>query len=76
MILAMTGLESQLLKGATAGVAANIILLIALVPSLGAEGAAARLAISGLITNTMFAYLAWTRAGLYAPAIPFPRRNG
>lgn len=76
MILAMTGLEDQLLKGSAAGVAANILLLVALVPGLGAEGAAIALAGGGLVANTVFAYLAWTRAGLYVPAIPFRQRQG
>jgi O-antigen/teichoic acid export membrane protein len=75
MILAMTGLENQLLKGAAAGVATNILLLIALVPSFGAEGAALAQAVSGLISNALFAYLAWTRAGIYVPAISL-RRHG
>ncbi len=73
MVLVMTGLESQMLKGAAVGAAANAILVAALVPGLGAEGAAIALAVSGLLSSSVFAYLAWTRARLYTPAITLPR---
>lgn len=73
MVLAMTGQEGQVLKGAALGAAANVALLAALVPRLGAEGAAVAQAVSGLLSNSLFAYLAWTRARLYTPAIDLPR---
>jgi O-antigen/teichoic acid export membrane protein len=74
MVLAMTGLEDQLLRGAAAGTATNIVLLIAFVPPLGADGAAIALAASGMVTNTVFAYVAWKRAGLWTPAVSFRSR--
>jgi len=76
LILAMTGFEDHLLKGSAAGVSANVLLLVALVPGLGAEGAAIALAGGGLVASSVFAYSAWTRTGLYAPAIPFRQRKG
>jgi O-antigen/teichoic acid export membrane protein len=73
MALAMTGLERQVLKGAAAGTATNLVLLAALVPGFGADGAAVALAVSALASNGVHAYLAWTRAGLYTPAVRIPR---
>ncbi len=71
--LAMTGFEDQVLKGAAAGAISNVALLVALVPTFGAEGAAVAMALSGLASNAVFAYLAWTRVGLYTPALRIPR---
>ena len=71
--LAMTGFEDQVLKGAAAGAISNVALLGALVPAFGAEGAAVALVLSGLAANSVHAYLAWSRAGLYTPALRLPR---
>jgi O-antigen/teichoic acid export membrane protein len=70
--LAMTGLEDEVLKGAVAGAISNVALLVALVPPFGAEGAAVAFALSGVATQSVHAYLAWTRAGLYTPALRLP----
>ena len=73
MVLMMTGIERQVLKGAALGAAASVVLVAALVPTYGAEGAAIAQALSGVLANLSFAYLAWTRATVYTPAIAFPR---
>lgn len=72
MALAMSGLEGQVLKGAAAGAATDVVLLAVLVPPFGAEGAAVALTVSALASSGMFAYLAWTRLGLYTPALRVP----
>jgi O-antigen/teichoic acid export membrane protein len=74
MALAMTGLEQQVLKGSGAGAAANVVLLGVLVPIFGVTGAAVAQAVSGLVANGVHAYLAWTRGGLYTPALRIPSR--
>ena len=73
MVLMMTGIERQVLKGAALGAAASVVLVAALVPTYGAEGAAIALAVSGVLANLSFAYFAWTRATVYTPAIALPR---
>ena len=73
MVLMMTGIERQVLKGAALGAAASVVLVAALVPTYGAEGAAIALAVSGVLANLSFAYSAWTRATVYTPAIALPR---
>ena len=73
MVLMMTGIERQVLKGAALGAAASVVLVAALVPTYGAEGAAIAQALSGVLANLSFAYLAWTRATVYTPAIALPR---
>jgi O-antigen/teichoic acid export membrane protein len=72
MALAMGGLEGQVLKGAAAGAVTDVVLLAVLVPPFGGEGAAVALAVSALAANGVFAYLAWTRLGLYTPALRVP----
>ena len=70
--LAMTGFEDEVLKGAAAGAISNVVLLVVLVPPFGAEGAAVALALSGVAAQSVYAYLAWTRARLYVPALRVP----
>ena len=72
MVLMMTGLERQVLIGAGLGAAANVVLVAALVPRFGAEGAAIAFALSGVAAQCVYAYLAWTRARLYVPALRVP----
>ena len=72
MVLMMTGLERQVLKGAGVGAATNVVLVAALVPKFGAEGAAIAVALSGVAAQGVYAYLAWTRARLYVPALRVP----
>ena len=68
----MTGLEDEVLKGAATGAISNVVLLLALVPPFGAEGAAIAFALSGVAAQCVYAYLAWTRARLYVPALRVP----
>ena len=72
MVLMMTGLERQVLKGAGVGAATTVVLVAALVPKFGAEGAAIAVALSGVAAQGVYAYLAWTRARLYVPAFRVP----
>jgi O-antigen/teichoic acid export membrane protein len=76
MVLAMTGNERQVLKGAALGAGANVVLVAALVPRFGAEGAAVAQAVSGLLSNLWYARLVWARLGFYTPAVPVRRSSG
>lgn len=71
--LLMTGFEDEVLKGAATGALSNVVLVVVLAPTFGAEGAAVALVLSGLAANSVHAYLAWSRAGLYTPALRLPR---
>lgn len=56
-----------------AGLALNLVLCVALIPGLGATGAAVALAADILVTNILSVTMAWRLLGLNTTVLPSPR---
>lgn len=68
--LVMTGHAGQLTWCVAAGACANLALSVALIPPLGAEGAAIATAVSVAGTNALMAAVLWRRHRLFSLALP------
>lgn len=74
--LIMTGNETPMALSAVAGAVVNIALGFALVPHIGATGAAIATAAAAATWNLLFAVFLYRRTGFYSPAISLLRRRG
>ena len=63
-LLNMTGHEKRLTEATVAGLATNIVVTAALVPSMGGVGAAVGTSASMLVWNAIASYQAWRRLGI------------
>lgn len=73
LALVMTGREGQLTKAVAAGAAATLVLNPVLIPFAGIEGAALATAAGAALTAALACGFAWTRLGVYAPAVRLRR---
>lgn len=72
-ILLMVGEAGQATWAAAAGTIVNLCLSAALIPSLGADGAAVGMAASIATTNVLMAYLLWRRRRIYSSVLRLRR---
>lgn len=72
-VLIMTGHERAAVRGMAAGLLANVILAIALVPSLGVTGGAIAFAASLTLWNALLVMMAHRRVGINVTAFAYLR---
>lgn len=75
LALVMSGREGQLTKAVAVGSAATLVLNPVLIPFLGVEGAAVATTAGAALTAAVAAVLAWTRLGIFAPAVGAVRKH-
>jgi O-antigen/teichoic acid export membrane protein len=72
-ILAMTGAMRDTTKAAGCAAVVNVVLSAALIPGLGADGAAIATAVSTAVMNILATYLLWRERRIYSAAVGLPQ---